>query len=240
MHEFVRTDESLDILCNDKLRLLQKKKGYRFSMDPFLLAGFIRLKKHERVLDVGTGCGIIPIYMTKKGSRNRFVGIEIQEELYDLAVRNKELNDCPNVELLHGDVRKESRKLGTFQAIISNPPYIKEKTGRTCPGYSRHVARCESMLQLTELISSASSLLSTHGRLYLIYPAKRLAELINNARSCNLEPKRVRLVHSRPSEPATLCLTECMKGGGTGLLVEPPLYIYQKDDYTEEIKAYYV
>jgi tRNA1Val (adenine37-N6)-methyltransferase len=239
MPDSLGTDETLDILCNEKVRVIQKKDGYRLSMDPLLLANFIHLKRHETLLDVGTGCGIIPIYMAKRGCTNRLVGLEIQDELYDLAVRNKDLNGCANVEFFKGDVRNSAKGLGAFHAVASNPPYVKERTGRRSPGPSRLIARHESELDLAALLSVASSLLATRGRLYLIYPAKRLGELMYESKSRHLEPKRLKMVHSRAGEQAKLLLLECLKGGGVGLKVEPPLYIYADGDYTEEVKAYY-
>jgi tRNA1Val (adenine37-N6)-methyltransferase len=240
MPEPLKNDETLDILCNDRIRLVQKKKGYRLSIDPLLLANFIKIKKHETLLDVGTGCGIIPIYMAKKGCPNKLAGIEIQDELYELSQKNKALNDCSNVHFIKGDVRTSVKEIGSFNVVVSNPPYVKDGAGRKSPGYSRLVARSESMLDLPSLMSAAASLLLTHGRLYLIYPAKRLSELFCAAKDRDLEPRRLRLVHSRAGEPAVLFLIECMKGGGVDMKVEPPLYIFSNDDYTEEIKTYYV
>ena len=148
-------------------------------------------------LDIGTGCGIIPVYLSRKGIENRIVGIEIQEELYDLSCRNKELNGCANVTFVKGDVRTAGKDLGTFHAILSNPPYIKERTGRKSPGQSRLLARHESALDLPSLLAAASSLLATRGRFYVVYPAGRLAELLYTAKSLGLEPKRLRPVYSR-------------------------------------------
>jgi tRNA1Val (adenine37-N6)-methyltransferase len=235
----VAADETLDILCNDRLHIIQKKAGYRFSLDPFLLANFVSLKKHERLLDVGSGCGIIPIYLSKKGYGNPMTGVEIQEELHELAVRNKELNGCPNVEFLRGDVKQIGKGLSAFHVIVSNPPYVRERTGRKSPGYSRFIARYETALRLSELLDIASSLLLTRGRLYLVYPSERLAEVISATRSKKLEPKRMRLVYSRQQEPARLSLIECVKGSGVSINVEPPFYIYSGDDYTQEVKNYY-
>ena len=240
MPDSVKSDETLDMLCNERVRLIQKKKGYRLSIDPLLLANFVRLKRHETLLDIGTGCGIIPIYMSERGCANRLAGIEIQDELYDLALRNLALNGCTNVEFFKGDARNRGKEFGSFHVVVSNPPYVKERSGRKSPGISRLIARHESSLDLGSLLSVASAVLGTHGRLYLIYPAKRLAELIHAAKAGGLEPKRLRLVHSRAGEPAVLCLVECLKGGGIDLKVEPPLYIYgDDDDYTEEVRTYY-
>ena len=239
MAEHVGADETLDVLCNNRLRVIQKKEGYRLSLDPLLLANFVRLKKDETLLDVGTGCGIIPLYMAKRGIPNRLTGIEIQDELYELSLRNKALNACANVEFVKGDVRTAGKGLGPFHVIVSNPPYVKAATGRKSPGHSRFIARYESSLDLAALVALAASLLFTHGRLCLIYPAKRLAEVIGVSRAGNLEPKRLRLVHSRAGAPAVLSLVECVKGSGPHLRVEPPLYIYAENDYTHEVKSYY-
>jgi tRNA1Val (adenine37-N6)-methyltransferase len=239
MPEFIGPDETLDVLCDEKVRLIQKKKGYRLSMDPLLLANFVTLKRHETLLDIGTGCGIIPVYLSRKGIENRIVGIEIQEELYGLSLRNKELNGCANVTFVKGDVRTAGKDLGTFHAIVSNPPYVKERTGRKSPGQSRLLARHESALDLPSLLAVASSLLATRGRLCVVYPAGRLAELLYTAKSLGLEPKRLRPVYSRQGEPAVLSLVECIKNGGANLLVEPALYIFAENDYTQEVKTYY-
>jgi tRNA1Val (adenine37-N6)-methyltransferase len=239
MPESIRPDETLDVLCNEKVRLIQKKRGYRLSMDPFLLANFVTLKRRETLLDIGTGCGIIPIYLSGKGIENRIVGIEIQQELYDLSLRNKALNGCANVTFVKGDVRTAGKDLGTFHAIVSNPPYVKEWSGRKSPGQSRLLARHESALDLASLLAAASQLLATRGRLYVVYPAGRLAELLYTAKSLDLEPKRLRPVYSRQGEPAVLSLVECMKDGGASLKIEPALYIFEDNDYTEEVKTYY-
>jgi tRNA1(Val) A37 N6-methylase TrmN6 len=239
MPDSLKADETLDVFCNGKVRLIQKKKGYRLSIDPFLLANFVDLKKGETLLDIGAGCGIIPVYLSGKGFASRLVGIEVQEELYELSLRNKALNVCANVEFLKGDVRTAGIRPGSFDVIVSNPPYVKAGTGRTSPGLSRLIARHESALDLPALLAAAASLLSTHGRLCLVYPARRLAELIGAAQSAGLEPKRLRPVYSRQGEAAVLSLAECMKGAGTGVSVERPLYIYENDDYTEEVKRYY-
>jgi tRNA1Val (adenine37-N6)-methyltransferase len=238
MPDVLETDETLDVL-GDSVRVIQKKKGYRLSVDPLLLANFVSLKAKETLLDVGTGCGIIPIYLAKKGYGNRLVGIEIQDDLYELSIRNRELNQCPNVEFVKGDVKTPGKALGNFHVLVSNPPYVKVKTGRACPEPSRLIARSEAFLDLPTLIGVASSRLYTHGRLYLIYPVRRLSDLISTASSAGLEPRRIRFVHSRKAEAAVLSLVECVKGGGVDLTVEPPLYIYSDNDYTQEVKAYY-
>lgn len=233
-------DETLTTLCRGRLQLFQKREAYRFSIDPILLANFVRLKKHERILDIGTGCGIIPLYMSARYPDSTFTGIEIQKELFDLAVKNLRANGAQNVRFLRGDVRTAAGELDApFHVIVSNPPYVKKDTGRMSPQQSRRVARSEVLLSLESLCAAASSLLYTKGRLYLIYPAQRLADLVAMARAHALEPRRLRLIHPRSSEPANLLLIECLKGGGAELTVEKPLCIYDGTVYSEEVASYY-
>jgi tRNA1Val (adenine37-N6)-methyltransferase len=239
MPDSVGPDETLDVLCNDKVKVIQKKKGYRLSLDPLLLSNFLRLKAKETLLDVGCGCGIIPIYLAKRGCTNHLVGIEIQRDLYELSMRNRQLNECHNMEFIHGDIRNPDKNLGHFHVIVSNPPYRKVNSGRTCPDPSRLMARCEVGLDLDTLTTAATSRLYTHGRLYVIYPVKRLPELMLLCSSKGLQPKRIRFIHSRLQDAAVLCMVECVKGGGADLTVDTPLCLYTGDDYTEEVKAYY-
>ena len=241
MTEVAGGDETLDILCEDRLKIIQKKDGYRFSIDAILLANFVTLKKHERLLDIGSGCGIMPIYMSKKGYANTMLGVELQKDLFDISLRNKTINSCDNIDFIHGDIisRGQSLQNSPFHVVVSNPPYTKERTGRKSPHPSRLLARHETSLNLSGLISISSSLLFKKGRFYIIYPARRLGELINVAASCKLELKRLRLVYPKKTEEANLFLAEFIKEGGIGISVEHPLYIFENSSYTEEVKGYY-
>jgi len=241
MTEAVGWDETLDFLCEDKLQLIQKKDGYRFSIDAILLANFITLKKHERILDIGSGCGVIPVYLSKKGYSNTMLGVEIQKDLFDVSLRNKTGNTCDNIDFLHGDIASWAHQLKKtpFHVVVSNPPYTKSRTGRKSPGQSRLLARHETTLDLPLLISVSSSLLFKKGRLYVIYPSRRLGELICEAKSGKLELKRLRLVYPKKNGGANLFLAEFIKEGGTGTRIEQPLYIFENSRYTDEVRSYY-
>jgi tRNA1Val (adenine37-N6)-methyltransferase len=234
-------DETLDVLCDGELRIIQKSDGYRFSIDSILLANFLGLKKEEQLLDIGTGCGIIPVYMSKKGHENDMVGVEIQRELFDVAQKNKAINHCPKIRFICGDIKSEAKELteAPFQVIVSNPPYTKARTGRESPKHGRSVARYESLLTLPELLAIASSLLCRKGRFMLIYPSRRLGELVCAAGRNRLELKRLRLIHPRKEEPSNLFLAEFVKEGGIGATVGKPLYIYENGCYTAEVSEYY-
>jgi tRNA1Val (adenine37-N6)-methyltransferase len=237
----VAENETLDILCDDQLKIIQQKDGYRFSIDAILLSNFITLKKHDSLLDIGTGCGIIPIYLAKKGYKNYMLGVEIQKDLFQAARKNKEINACENVQFMYGDIKVVSKDLNKtlFHVITSNPPYTKERTGRQRPKHARFVARYESHIDLTAFLAVSSALLNRRGRLYVIYPSRRLGELIYTAKSNRLEPKRLRFIHPKREEKANLFLAEFIKEGGMEVTIEKPLYIYDNDHYAEEIESYY-
>jgi tRNA1(Val) A37 N6-methylase TrmN6 len=242
MRDAIGDTETLDILCEERLKVIQKKNGYRFSIDVFLLANFVTLKRGERLLDIGTGCGIIPIYISKRGYTNFMLGVEIQDELFHLALKNKALNDIKDhIQFLKGDIKKHIKDLKKtpFHVVVSNPPYTKKGSGRASPGRSRYIARYESHLDLSGLVSTASSLLAKKGRFCVIYPTKRLGELVYTAGSHRLELKRLRIVYPRKDEEANLFLAEFIKEGGMGVKVEKPLYIYENGHTTEEVEKYY-
>ncbi len=242
MHEIVGKDETLDILCSEKLKIVQKKNGYRFSIDAFLLAAFIKLKKHERLLDIGSGCGIIPIYIAKKGFANDMTGVEIQKELFDTSQKNRVINGCKDqVHFVNADIRSFVKDMkGThFHVVVSNPPYTKKLSGRTPPRHSRFLARYEETLDIESLTSAASSMLMKKGRFYVIYPARRVGELICESRSRSLALKRLRLVHPARDKKANLVLAEFAKDGGIGATIEKPLYIFEAGANSEEVRSYY-
>ncbi len=241
MHEAVAPDETLAVLCNESLRIIQKRHGYRFSIDAILLANFVALKPRDRVLDVGTGCGIILLYLCAKGFSNHMVGVELQEELYVTATKNRALNGCSNVTFMRADVRErfDLPDGRPFNVLVCNPPFRAKNTGRSNPNRSRLLARSEAALDLSFLLDFASAALSSKGRAYVIYPAQRLAQVIAQASLKNLELKRLRFVHPRRGEPSNLFLAEFLKGGGTGTTVHAPLYIYDNDTYSDEVQTYY-
>jgi tRNA1Val (adenine37-N6)-methyltransferase len=242
MSKAIESLDTIELLCEEKLKIVQKKTGYRFSIDAFLLANFITLKKGERLLDIGTGCGIIPIYIAKRGYTNFMLGVEIQDDLFNLALENKRINNMSDqIDFLKGDIKKHAKTLikTPFHIVISNPPYTKKGSGRANPGHSRFIARYESELDLSDVLSAASSLLNNKGRFYIIYPARRLGELVNTAGLNKLELKRLRIVYPRRDEEANLLLAEFIKGGGTGVKIEKPLYIHENNHITEEVKSYY-
>ena len=221
-------DETLDTFFDGRLQILQKKKGYRFSIDAVLLSQFCRIRKKEKVIDLGTGCGILPLLLSQTTKAHSFVGIEIQKGLAELAKKNVLLNHLDDrVSILQKDFRtlKKVFPPGSFDVVLSNPPYRRYETGRVNPALEKAIARHEIEGTLEDLISVASYLLPPKGRCYLIFPALRTVDLLAALRSQRLEPKRLQFVYPHPHEDAKFILTESIREGGVELRVMDPLIL---------------
>ena len=219
------SDETLDLFFNGTLHLLQKKRGYRFSIDVVLLSQFIRLRGHEKGIDLGTGCGILPLLLSRTETGHSFVGIEIQKGLADLAEKNVAINHLEDrIAILHQDFKKLKKvfSAGSFDVVFSNPPYRKALTGRINPSPEKAVARHEIKGTLNDLVETAAYLLPTKGRCYLIYSASRTVDLLVTLRRNKLEPKRLRFVHPKREENAKFILLESVKASGTELKIMEP------------------
>lgn len=236
-----KPDETYDSIRD--IKLFQSKTGYRFSVDALLLENFISAKRLGRGIELGTGAGVISILLAKRNKDTKIVAVEIQESLAQRAKRNVELNELSErIEVLREDI-SDLRKIfpaNKFDFVFSNPPFRKTKTGLLSIDEERAVARHEIKITLPEIIETASYLLKNGGRFYLIYHPFRLVELIELLHKVNLEPKKMRFVHSRIVEEAKMVLIEAVKGSGQWLKIEPPLYIYEKgNEYTAEMKRIY-
>jgi tRNA1Val (adenine37-N6)-methyltransferase len=221
-------NETLELFFNGKLQIIQKKKGYRFSVDAILLSQFVRIRKNERVIDLGTGCGILPLLLSQSAKAHSFVGVEIQKGLAECAEKNVVLNHLENrVSILKQDFRELKRIFppGSFNVALSNPPYREYQTGRINPSMDKAIARHEIKGKLEDLISIASYLLPPKGRCYLIFPALRTVDLFVVLRNGKLEPKRIQFVYPRIGEEAKFILIESFKASGVELKIMRPLIL---------------
>jgi len=226
----------------DSPTIRQPERGYRYSLDPFLLAGFCPLPGVRSAVDLGTGAGILPLLIASRSPETAIVGIELQPELARLAGANVAARGlAERVRIIEGDIRAVRSRLPaqSCDLVVSNPPYRKVGSGRQAPDRQRAAARHEQAGGLPEFTAAAAYLLRQGGRFCLIYLAERLAELLAELRGAGIEPKRLRLVHSRPGDEARLVLVEARRGGRSGLKVEPPLYIYAGSDYSAEVRDCY-
>jgi tRNA1Val (adenine37-N6)-methyltransferase len=226
---------------NHRLTVNQQSDGYRFSIDAVLLAASIQPKAGERLVDLGTGCAIIPLILVFRHPWIRFWAVELQDGLAELACTNVAANQMQDhITVVKADARqlKSERVGGAADWVISNPPFHAAGSGRLNPNDQKASARHELHLNLTDLLKAARRLLRTGGCFATIYPSERAVALLSHMHDMGIEPKWMRTVHSRPDEAARLTLVKGIMGGRPGLKVDKPLVVYQSDgEYTDEVQA---
>ena len=209
-------DERIDDLQRNGYRIIQKKKGFCFGMDAVLLSGFAQVKEGEVAVDLGTGTGIIPILLEAKTKGKHFTGLEIQEEVAEMAERSVRLNQLEaRVDIVRGDIKEASRLFGkaSFDVVTSNPPYMNDNHGLKNPELPKAIARHEVFCTLDDVCREASLLLKSGGRFYMVHRPHRLAEIITALKTYKLEPKRMKLVHPFADKEANMVLIEAVRGG---------------------------
>ena len=239
-----RPDETIDPLGLMNLRLIQPKKGYRFSMDPFLLCGFCGFGYERVVYDLGCGNGVIPLLVAANSSAKTIVGVERQSQMVERARRNVDLNDMnARVTIVAEDLRRIQQSCPAQEAdlVLANPPFRNPGNGRISSNDERAAARHELAGGLEDFLRAAHYLLKDDGRFCLVFIRERLGELLALMRQIDLQPRRLRPVHHTLGEEARLVLVEGFKGGSSGMLVEAPLVVYNegRQEYTQEVLAMY-
>ncbi len=235
-------DEILDDLQNG-LMIIQKKNGFKFGIDAVLLSDFAKNTISKRTLDLCTGTGIIPLLLSVKTKTPQICGIEIQEEMADVAKRSVKYNKLEDrIEIIQGDLRNAFSIYGkcSFDKITCNPPYMRVNGAVVNDSEAVTVARHEIMCSLEDVLSVSSGLLKDKGRFYMVHRPSRLADIIHLMRVYKIEPKKMRMVAPYIGKEPNLVLIEGIKGGGAELKLLPTLYVYGCDgDYTEEIDKIY-
>jgi tRNA1Val (adenine37-N6)-methyltransferase len=232
---------TLDILFDGRLKVWQPRHGYRFSIDAVLLAHQVRLQSEETVLDLGTGCGIVPLILCYRYPRISVWAVEIQAPLAELAARNVRRNRMQHrISVCHADLRdlKKVDLPGRFDVIVANPPYRRPNSGRLNPDGQRAVARHELAAGLEDFLRCARQRLGDGGRFIVVYTTERLPELMSTMRSSGIEPKCLRMVHTRRHYDAKRVLVEGVKGAKSGIRVAPPLIVHGVDgQYSPEVRV---
>ncbi|MFH0786603.1 MAG: methyltransferase [Pseudomonadota bacterium] len=237
---FINTDETLDSWGKGVVRIIQKKNGYRFSIDSLILFDFVRLKDRSRILDLGTGSGILALLLARTYPLSRITALELSPEFLDLAHRNILLNELQDrVSLIQGDLCQLPLflKKGGFNAIVSNPPYRPLHSGRINPNSQKAMARHEIRVTLPKLLQAVAHGLKVGGKWFVIFPAWRLVTLLTLSREYRLEPKKIQLVHSFPGKEAEWVLMEAVHRGREELKILSPLTVYQEPGvYSSQIQ----
>ena len=239
----LKLNERLDDLQQNGYKIIQNSKIFCFGMDAVLLSSFAVAKEGDKVLDLGTGNGVIPILMEAKTKAAHFTGIEIQDINVDMAIRSVAFNGLENkIEIMQGDIKEASCIFGgaSFDVVTSNPPYMNENHGLVNPDSHKAIARHEILCTLEDVIREASKVLKDKGKFYMVHRPQRMVEIYETLTKYKLEPKRIRLVHPYVDRAANMILIEAIKGANPLLKVEQPLIIYEQEGiYTEELYKLY-
>lgn len=242
--------ERIDDLNIKGLKLVQNTDYFLFGMDSVLLANLIESKASDVIVDLGTGSAVIPILLTAKTKCKKILGIELQQEMYNLAIKNVGLNKLEDkIQIIKEDIKNTSniqkwlaKEMGKDKVdiIVSNPPYKKEGTGTVNDGSVKYIARHEAQCKLEDIFSTASSLLKFKGKLYLVHKPERLVDLIAVARQYNLEAKRIRFLQPTIDKKPSIVLIQYVLGGGNECTVDSAIIEYdEQGNYTKDITYMY-
>lgn len=239
MENLLKDGERLDDLHLKGLHIIQNPKNFCFGVDAVLLADFARANAQDRIVDLGTGTGIIPLMLSGKFRPQEIVGLEIQEESVDLARRSVLLNDLQDsISMIQGDIKEAVQLLPLtyYDIVVSNPPYMQPNHGLVTTASSKAIARHELLCTLEDVIYAASRIVKVQGRFCMIHKPHRLVEIFETLKKHQLEPKRLRMVHPFKDQEATMVLIESVRQGKAFMKVESPLVIYKEPGvYHEEI-----
>jgi tRNA1Val (adenine37-N6)-methyltransferase len=232
---------SLDSTGRHGLTILQPEQGYRFSIDALLLADFVRLPVMAAVVDLGTGCGIIPLLLARRDPSAGFVGFESNPEMAALARENAAVNGFEGrIEVVADDLLTARSRfpVSSFDVVVSNPPFRSSKSGKISPCPGRDAARHETTAGIAEFLETAKYLVKPSGRIFIIHHPSRLDEFVAGAYGLKLSLLRLRMVHGKPGSPATMFLAELAKGRRSSPEVLPPLIVRTAEgDYTREVET---
>lgn len=239
----LKPDERIDDLNRCGYKIIQNTKKFCFGIDAVLLSGFVKVNKGDKVVDLGTGTGILPILMEAKTNAESFVAIDIQPESVEMANRSVVMNNQQDkIKIIEGDIKTASSDLGAgmYDVVTSNPPYMNNSHGLVNPDEAKAIARHELKCSLEDVVREASKLLKVGGKFYMVHRPFRLIEIINMCTKYKLEPKRIRFVHPYVDKEPNMVLIEAAKGGKSMVKIEKPLVVYKDVNvYTDEIHEIY-
>lgn len=241
--KYIKEDETIDDLQLKGLNLIQKKDGFKFGIDAVLLSDFANVKSKHKVMDLCTGTGIVPFLLYGKYQPQRVCGLEIQEEMVDMAKRSVKLNSLgEQIKFLQGDLKniEELKRFEKFDVVTVNPPYKLNSAGIINTNDKLAIARHEILCNLEDVIIASRILLKDNGRLFMIHRPERLADIFTLMRKYKIEPKRVKMIHPKVGKAPNIVLVEGQRDGGAYLKWDAPLYVYDDNGkYTKEIDSIY-
>ncbi len=239
----LKPNERLDDLQRLGLRIIQEPSGNRFSTDAVLLSSYCAAKSRDRVADLGTGTGILPLLVWAKWRPEKIIGVEIDPETADMASRSVLVNGLEErISILNADLKDAPSLLGKakFTLVVSNPPYIRAGEGMHGISERRALARHEIGCTIDDVARAASALLVPRGRFALVHRPDRLCDIMVALRASGLEPKSMRTVQNTVGEAPSMVLITAVKGAARGLKMLSPLIVYDgQGNYTAETESIY-
>lgn len=240
----LKQDERIDDLEFNGLKIIQNKNGFCFGIDSVLLSDFAKnMRKNSKVIDLGTGTGIINILLSGKTTAKELVGVEVQEEVADMAKRSVKLNGVEGkIEILNKNILdlKNIYNKGYFDVVVTNPPYKKINTGLINEENKKMISRHEITANLRDFIHISSYLLKDHGEFFMVHRPERLVDILWTMREEKIEPKKIKFVYPNENKKTNLVLIKGVKNGNSFLEFEDNLYVYNKNgNYTDEILKIY-
>lgn len=239
----VNSNERIDDLQRFGLKIIQSPDQFRFSTDAVLISEFANVKSDDVCIDLGTGTGVIPLLVYARRRPKKIIGLEIVPEMVDMASRSVAMNELSDrIEIVEGDIKNAFNlfEKGTFDVVLSNPPYIKAGTGSVSYDDKLALAKHEVACSLEDVVYSASKLLKPKGRFCMVHKPKRLCDIICAMSSSNITPVRLKFVQSYEKADPIMVMIEGVKDVSGVLRVYPPLVLYEEDgSYTEELSRIY-
>ncbi len=240
----IKENERIDDLEFKDLKIIQNKDGFKFGIDSILLSDFSKnIKNNSTVLDIGTGTGIISILLSSKTNAKKIIGIEVQEEVADMARRSVKLNNLENkINIINDNINNVEKylKKNSIDVVVTNPPYQKNNTGLKSENKKNLISRHEVECTLEDIISKSYNVLKDKGEFYMVHRPERLVDILYLMRKLKIEPKELQFIYPKYKEKANLILIKGVKNANEFLKIKNPLIIYNENGvYTKELLKIY-